>query len=105
MFRKLTQSVMALALIAGMVATSAEQAEARGGRGFAVGVAAGLIGLGILGAAAARDRHYHRGGYGPECYPGPRRCRWENQRCFENRYGEYVCRGGDYVCGRAMICD
>ncbi len=106
MLRKILHPVLALALAAGMAATSVQQAEARHGRGIAAGVAAGIIGLAILGAASR-----HRGDYyddydgGGGCYRGPRRCGWENRRCFENRYGDYVCRGGDYICRRPVICD
>ena len=65
------------------------------------------VGLGILGAAAsARGRGYYHDDYDDGgCYRGPRRCGWENRRCFENRYGDLVCRGGDYVCTRPLICD
>ena len=62
------------------------------------------IGLGILGAAAARrDRYYYDDA--DYCYRGRERCHWEGRRCFENRYGDTVCRGGDYVCRRPLICD
>jgi hypothetical protein len=106
MIRQILHCVMALTLAAGMAAASFDQAEAGRGRGVAAGVAAGIIGLGILGAAAhARDRYDYEDDYDGGCYRGPRRCEWENRRCFENRYGDTVCRGGDYVCRRPMICD
>ena len=104
MIRQILHCVMALTLAAGMAAASVDQAEAGRGRGVAAGVAAGIIGLGILGAAAhARDGYDDD--YDGGCYRGPRHCEWENRRCFENRYGDTVCRGGDYVCRRPMICD
>lgn len=107
MMKKILQPVMALVLAAGLAAATVQEAEAGRGGGVAAGVAAGIIGLGILGAAAsARGRGgYYYDDYEPACYRGPRRCHWENQRCFENRYGDMVCRGGDYVCRRPMICD
>jgi hypothetical protein len=111
MIKQILHSLMALVLAAGIAGASVQEAQAGRGRGVAAGVAAGIIGLGILGAAASARG---RGGYGyddydygpePACYRGPRECGWENRRCFENRYGDVVCRGGDYVCTRPLICD
>lgn len=97
--------VLALALAAGLAMSSVQTAEAGHGRGIAAGVAAGIIGLAIIGAAS-RDRAYAYDDYDDErCYRGRRRCHWENRRCFENRYGDMVCRGGDYVCRRPLVCD
>jgi hypothetical protein len=105
MIRKILHPLLALTLACGLAAATVEQAQAGRGSGVAAGVAAGIIGLGILGAAArARDYDYDDYGDG-ECYRGPRQCHWENRRCFENRYGDTVCRGGDYVCSRPLICD
>ena len=104
MLKKIMSAFVALALIVGVTASSPEPAEARGGRGVAAGIAAGIIGLGVLGAYAhARDRDYYaaRGG----CYPGPEECGWVNRRCFENRYGDVVCRGGRWTCWRPTYCD
>lgn len=104
MIRKILHPLMALTLAAGLATATVQQAEAgRGGR-VAAGVAAGLIGLGILGAAAARHDGYY---YDDDeyCYRGRRRCHWEGRRCFEDRYGDTVCRDGDYVCRRPLICD
>lgn len=95
--------LMALMLAAGLAAASVQTAEA-GGRGVAAGVAAGILGLAIIGAAS-RSRAYAYDDYDDRCYRGRRRCHWENRDCFENRYGEVVCRGGDYVCRRPLICD
>ena len=101
MLRKILHPLMALTLAAGMASVTLHDAEAgRGGR-VAAGVAAGIIGLGILGAAAHRGGYYYDDG----CYRGRLRCRWEGGRCFENRYGEEVCRGGERVCHRPLICD
>lgn len=107
MLRKLMHSAMALTLVAGASIATAEQAEAR--RGHAAGIVAGtIIGLGVLGAyAAAREREHYRG-YGPSyyrsCYPGRQRCDVVGQRCFYNRFGEYVCKD-DVRCYRPTHCD
>jgi hypothetical protein len=107
MLKKLIHGLMGLTLAVGVAAASAQPADA-GHRhhrhhhhhhshgGFAAGVAVGAIGLGLLSAAAQS-----RG----SCYDGPRRCEWRNQHCFENRYGEWVCRGGYRTCWRPTICD
>ncbi|HXF54956.1 MAG TPA: hypothetical protein VNK52_12600 [Hyphomicrobiaceae bacterium] len=101
MLKKVTHAVMAVALAAGLAASSVEPAEAgRGGR-IAAGVAAGIITLGVLGALSSRGHAY----YGPVCYEGPRECHWTGRSCYYNRWGEYVCRGGRYHCYRPTICD
>lgn len=101
MLKKFTILVMAALTMFGASMATVSQAQA-GGRGVGVGIAAGIIGLGVLGAYAhARDREYYRA----ECYKGPERCGWYDRHCFENRYGDYVCRGGVYRCYRPTICD
>jgi len=106
MMKKLMASLLAVTLAFGAVMTaSTTSAEAgRGGR-VAAGIAAGIIGLGVLGAVAnARERRHYR--YDEEvCYKGPRECGWTGRRCFENRYGEEVCRGGRWTCWRDTICE
>ena len=68
-------------------------------------IAAGIIGLGVLGAYAnARDRRYYRDD-DEVCYRGPRECGWVGRRCFENRWGETICRGGRWTCWRDTHCD
>ena len=102
MMKKIMQSAAALALMAGIFATTAQQAEAhgRGGR-VAAGVAIGtILGLGIAGAYAG-PRYYG----GPACYRGPRQCGYVGQSCWHNRYGERVCGGGEYRCWRPTVCD
>ena len=75
MIRKILHPLMALTLAAGLALASFNDAQAGRGSGVAAGIAAGIIGLGILGAAAsARDRGYYYYDDGPECYRGPRRC-------------------------------
>jgi hypothetical protein len=102
MLKKLIHALMGLTLAVGVAAASAQPAEAgRRAGAFAAGVAVGAIGLGLLGAAAhARGPVYYGG-----CYEGPRRCEWRGRHCFENRYGEWVCRGGHYNCWRPTLCD
>ena len=110
MFKKITNALMALTMVLGMTLASAPQAEAR--RGVGLGIAAGIIGLGLIGAASqahAYDRgprYYSRyEDEGERCYRGPRECHWAGRRCFENRYGDEVCRGGRYICERPVVCD
>jgi hypothetical protein len=104
MIKKLIHALAALVLVAGVSASSIQPAEAgRGGR-VAAGIAAGIIGLGILGAYShARDRHYYRSS--GDCYPGPEECGWVNRRCFTNSWGDRVCRGGRWTCWRPTYCD
>jgi hypothetical protein len=106
MIKKLMVPLMAIMLAFGTVMTTASApAEAgRGGR-VAAGIAAGIIGLGVLGAYAhARDRHRYDD-YEEVCYRGPRECGWVGRRCFVNRYGDEVCRGGRWTCWRDTVCD
>ena len=106
MIKKFMHALMAVMLVAGFAASSIQPAEAhgRGGR-VAAGVAAGIIGLGLLGAYShARDRDYYYESR-ERCYPGPEECGWKNRRCFENRYGETICRGGRLTCWRPTYCD
>ncbi|MGL4397367.1 MAG: hypothetical protein ACRCS9_12560 [Hyphomicrobium sp.] len=108
MFKKITNALMALVMTFGLAVSTAGTADARHGRGagIAAGVAAGIIGLGILGATAnARPRYYSRYDEGEYCYRGPRECHWAGRRCFENRWGDTVCRGGRYICERPLICE
>ncbi|WP_245280019.1 hypothetical protein [Hyphomicrobium sp. 99] len=107
MMKRFGNAMMALAVASSMMMAVAPEAQARRGAGVGVGVAAGIIGLGILGAAAAahdRPRYYSRYDEG-RCYRGPEECRWSGRRCFENEFGDTVCRGGRYLCERPLICD
>jgi hypothetical protein len=108
MLKRIMQPVMAATLALGVAATTIQPAEARHGRGLAVGIAAGIIGLGIAGALAHDHRYHRRYHYysgGGECYPGPEQCGWRNRRCFTNSWGDYVCRGGRWTCWRPTYCD
>lgn len=100
MHTKFMSMLMAAVTVLSMSFATVQPAAA-GGRGVGVGIAAGIIGLGILGAAAsAREREYGRA-----CYKGREECGWSDRRCFENRYGDMVCRGGVYRCYRPTVCD
>jgi len=101
MLKKFALSLMAVAMVLGAMTASVQPAAAGNGGRVAAGVAAGVIGLGILGAYAhAQDRGYRR-----TCYEGPRECYWRDRHCFYNRYGDYVCRGGERICERRTVCD
>lgn len=109
MIKKLVSALMALTLLAGVTISSTAPAEAgRGGR-VAAGIAAGIIGLGVLGAyAQARDRGDYRYSYrhrARDCYRGAEECGWVDRHCFRNRWGERVCRGGRWTCWRDEVCD
>jgi hypothetical protein len=97
---------LAITLALGASFATVEPAQAdRGGR-VAAGVAAGIIGLGILGAYAhARERDRGPVYYRPACYDGPRECFYKPGGCYITRYGDEVCRRGQEVCQRRRICD
>lgn len=99
MLKTLKTVALAGSLLAAATVATAPHAEARGGR--TAGVVAGtIIGLGVLGAyAASQERGYYR-----SCHPGRRVCDVVGQRCWHNRYGEYVCKD-DVRCYRREICD
>lgn len=101
MLKTIMNTGLALALVAGASLATAEKAEAHRGARTAGAVAGAIIGLGVLGAyAASRDREYHY----RSCYPGRQRCDVVGQKCWYNRYGEYVCKD-DVRCYRPQICD
>jgi hypothetical protein len=106
MWTNVMKVLTALVVVLG-VATSTVQPAAAGwrGGGVAAGVAVGtLLGLGIAGAYAG-PRYYPYAPYAPGCYRGPRHCEWVERSCWYNRFGESVCRGGDYRCWRPTYCD
>lgn len=105
MIKKFAHALMALTMAFGFATSSAHEAEARNGGGLALGVAAGIIGLGVLGAAANAGPRYYSRYEGDYCYRGERECHWAGRRCFENEYGDTVCRGGRYLCERPLICE
>ncbi len=98
---KNAMAVMAsLVLAMTVIATSFESAEARSGRhgAFVGGVALGAL---TLGAMSAYGRPYYR----RSCSAGPRECSWVGGRCYINRFGEEICRGGHRECWRPTYCD
>lgn len=104
MIKKILNALMAVTLMTGVMASSIQPAEARGGGRFAAGLAVGIIGLGILGAVGhARERDYYRSS--GECYRGREECGWSGRRCFTNSWGDRVCRGGRWSCYRPTYCD
>ncbi len=100
MLKKVMHAAMALTMAAGLAVATYQPAEARGGRGAAV--AGAIIGGTILGLAIAGSSRRAHASY---CYEGPRRCEWRGRRCYENRWGEWTCRGGQRVCWRPTICE
>jgi hypothetical protein len=94
----------ALGLAIAISAIPTHEAEARKGRGaaFAAGVAAGIIGLGIIGAAEADARARYGGGH---CYKGRRVCDVVERDCFYNRAGDLICPAPERRCYRPTICD
>jgi hypothetical protein len=112
MRKKFLNAMMALTMATAATLASVPQAEAHHDGGVGLGIAAGIIGLGVLGAAAAAHdygpyygpRYYSRYD-GDRCFYGRRECHWTHRHCFENDYGDTVCRGGRYLCERPLICD
>lgn len=107
--RSIFKAGVALAFAAAMMTASTAPASAdyywhrhHGGAGVAAGVAAGIIGLGILGAAAANERHYYAGEY---CHPGPLECHTFERPCFHNDYGDYICPAPERRCFRRPYCE
>ncbi len=95
MLQRVLKSLLALLLAASLVAASVEHAEARHGRGLFAGVAFGLIALAII-EASRHHRHHHR--QIESHYDREPECEWRGRTCFDNSYGDRVCRGGEYSC-------
>jgi len=107
MLKKILHLVLALTLALGVIAASMQPAEAHRRGGVAVGIGLGLLGLGLLATQGyARGPGYYGYAPGPAgCYPGPRQCGYTGRHCFNDYYGNYVCRGGQYRCWRPTICE
>jgi hypothetical protein len=109
MIKKLTKIAMAFAIAFTAVAATAPDADARRGRNLALGITAGIVTLGILGTYANRPYYAPHPNYyysaSPHCYKGPERCGWVGRRCWENSYGELICKGGVWRCHRPTYCD
>jgi hypothetical protein len=104
--KSLLKSGLALVLAAALFAISSAPASAdyywgRGGGAFAAGVATGIVGLGILGAAAAAQRPYY---YGANCRPGPMECQYVTPPCFYGRFGDYICPAPERRCFERPVC-
>lgn len=104
MLKKLIFSLLALTMAAGIVTSGSQPAEARRG-GVVAGAIIGGVVAGALIAGASRSYASPAYAYGPGCYYGARRCEWADRHCFYNRFGDYVCRGGEYRCWRPRVCD
>ncbi len=101
----------ALAVSAGLVAAGVAPASAdRDGAWFGAGLATGIVGMGLIGAARAAPPppppyYYYYGAYGdPRCHPGPVECQAFAPPCFTNEFGEYVCPPPARQCFRRPIC-
>ena len=100
--KTILKSLLVVGLAAGITSATLGDAQAqhrRGGGGVAAGVAAGIIGLGILGAYSSRGH-----AYSPACY-NKEVCGYGERRCWENRYGETVCKSGEYRCWTRQFCN
>jgi hypothetical protein len=99
--RSAVLAVTAVFISAGVAPASAHD----NGAAFGAGVAAGILGLGVLGAMEAdRERDYYSN-YGPSCRPGPLECRTYGAPCFHDEYGAYICPPPERHCFRRPICD
>src|SRR5882757_8383363 len=91
--KKTFSAFLAVATVAGALASTPASAQ----RGVAAGVAAGLIGGAIVGGAIASQNGYYSPGYGYYGGPayvvdpgyGPAPCAWQRQR-FWDGYGWQV---------------
>ncbi len=102
-------SALALAVGASALTAAPQPAEARRGIGLGLGIAAGIIAGAAIGSYAyGYPRYYRYSRYYTAdngCYLGPRQCRRSGGDCYENRFGDTVCRGGTVRCSRPTICD
>lgn len=102
MLRHALKSLLVTLLAFSLVATSVHEAEARRGRGIAAGIALGLVALAIIEASRhERRRHRYVERYEAEPRAAPEadpRCEWRGRTCFDNKYGDHVCQGGEYSC-------
>ena len=94
----LLKAALALSLVAGTTIATTSEADAHRGRRTAGIIAGTAIGLGVLGAYAGSRDGYR------SCYAGRQRCEVVGQRCWNNRYGEHVCKD-DVRCYRPQVCD
>ena len=104
--KTMLKSLLVLGVAAGISTATLQDAQAQhrhghghGGGGVAAGVAAGIIGLGLLGAYSSRGYASTRSCYEKE------HCDNVGRRCWENRYGETVWKGGEYRCWTKTSCN
>jgi len=95
MLRRLVRSFATLILALSVVLAHVDHAEARHGRSMFAGIAVGLIALAII-EASRHHRHHHR--QVQSRYDHDPECGWRGRTCFDNSYGDHVCKGGEYVC-------
>jgi hypothetical protein len=95
MLKRTASLSLTLLLAAGTVLAPVEHAEARHGRGIFAGVAFGLIALAIIEASRHHRHHYRQIESHYEREP---QCEWRGRTCFDNSYGDRVCKGGEYSC-------
>jgi hypothetical protein len=97
MLKKIVPALVAAAFAVGSTVATVQPAEAGRGARIGLGVAAGVIGLGVLGAYARP--------YG-SCYRVGGGCHWREGSCYINRNGDEVCRRGYKVCEPSRtVCD
>jgi hypothetical protein len=89
MLKRAVRSSLTLLLAASVVLAPVEHAEARHGRGIFSGLAFGLIALAII-EASRHHRHHHR--QIESHYDREPECEWRGRTCFDNSYGDHVCR-------------
>ena len=97
MLRRVVRLSVTLMLAASVVLAPVEHAEARHGRGIFVGIAAGLFALALI-EASRHHRHHPR--QLESRYEREPECEWRGRTCFDNSYGDHVCKGGEYTCRR-----
>jgi hypothetical protein len=105
--KRVIRPAATLFLAAAVVVVQMNGAEARKGRhARAFGIAAGVVGLGLLGAAAEAEAQ-RRGaiGYHGGCYPGPLECDYVERPCSYNEYGDQFCPAPSRRCYHREICE
>ncbi len=99
---------LAFVLAGGLMTANVQPASADyygGGPAFAAGLATGIIGMGIIGAARSAPPPYYYGAYDdPRCHPGPLECNTFAPPCYTNEFGENVCPPPARRCFRRPVC-
>ena len=105
MLKKITHALMALMLALGFAMSSAHDAEARRGGGVALGVAAGIIGLGFLAPAPAATAITRITMTAATAIAVRASVIGRAGAALKTNMATLVCRGGRYLCERAVVCD